>query len=139
MTLLSTVVRVALVASAATIAVPSLAMAQGSDPSYGAPRVSAGISTVVPAPAPAPAAAAALPPRSIPSSDASVAGVRVQGTTDAPRPPALAPATVRSGQTLAIVGGAAFLGGLMIGGKAGTAIAVGGLAVGVYGLWLWLN
>lgn len=80
-----------------------------------------------------------------PTRQASVAGARVrdgrdlQVTADAPRPVALAAAGNRSGRKLAIVGGAAFLGGLMIGDDAGTAIAVGGLLVGVYGLWLWLK
>lgn len=80
-----------------------------------------------------------------PSRHASVAGVRVhdaarlQVTADSPRPAALAAAGNGRGQTLAIVGGAAFLGGLLIGDDVGTAIAVGGLFVGVYGLWLWLK
>lgn len=43
----------------------------------------------------------------------------------------------RRGQTLMIVGGAAFLAGLIIGDDAGTAIAIGGAAVGIYGLYLW--
>ncbi|HJU76179.1 MAG TPA: hypothetical protein VJ717_20735 [Gemmatimonadaceae bacterium] len=43
----------------------------------------------------------------------------------------------RRGQTLMIVGGAAFLAGLIIGDDAGTAIAVGGAAIGLYGLYLW--
>jgi hypothetical protein len=43
----------------------------------------------------------------------------------------------RRGQTLMIVGGAAFLAGLIIGDDAGTAIAIGGAAVGLYGLYLW--
>ena len=58
---------------------------------------------------------------------------------DAPRPAALAASRSGRGQALAIVGGAAFLGGLLIGDDAGTAIAIGGLAMGIYGLWLWLN
>jgi hypothetical protein len=80
-----------------------------------------------------------------PSRQASVAGIRVrdarglQVTAHAPRPAALAVAGNGRGQTLAIVGGAAFLGGLLIGDDVGTAIAVGGLFVGVYGLWLWLK
>ena len=40
---------------------------------------------------------------------------------------------------LAIVGGAAFIGGLLIGDSAGTAIAVGGLVMGLIGLYLWLK
>ncbi|MGQ0650281.1 MAG: hypothetical protein ACT4P7_22295 [Gemmatimonadaceae bacterium] len=39
--------------------------------------------------------------------------------------------------TLMIVGGATFLGGLLIGDDVGTAIAVVGLGVGVYGLYLY--
>jgi hypothetical protein len=44
---------------------------------------------------------------------------------------------VRRGQTLMIVGGAAFLAGLIIGDDAGTAVAVGGAVIGLYGLYLW--
>lgn len=44
-----------------------------------------------------------------------------------------------SGRVLAIVGGAAFIGGLLIDGDAGTAIAVGGLVVGLIGLYQWLK
>ena len=43
------------------------------------------------------------------------------------------------GRVAAIVGGAAFVGGLLIGDDAGTAIAIGGLIVGVLGLWTWLG
>lgn len=50
---------------------------------------------------------------------------------------ALAQARARRGMPLMIVGGAAFLAGLIIGDDAGTAIAVGGAAVGLYGLYLW--
>jgi hypothetical protein len=44
-----------------------------------------------------------------------------------------------SGPVLAIVGGAAVIGGLLIGDDAGTAIAVGGLVMGLIGLYLWLK
>ena len=44
-----------------------------------------------------------------------------------------------SGPVLAIVGGAALIGGLLIGDDAGTAIAVGGLIMGLLGLYLWLK
>lgn len=93
----------------------------------------------------APAASRSAARGVAPSRQASVAGVRVddarglQVTADAPRPAALAAAGNGRGQTLAIVGGATFLGGLLIGDDVGTAIAVGGLIVGVYGLWLWLK
>lgn len=44
-----------------------------------------------------------------------------------------------TGPVLAIVGGAALIGGLLIGDDAGTAIAVGGLIMGLVGLYLWLK
>lgn len=74
-----------------------------------------------------------------PRVESTIAGVRLQ-VADAPLAPApvASPRTTR-GQALAIVGGAAFLGGIIIGDSAGTVIAVGGLGVGVYGLWLWLG
>jgi len=50
---------------------------------------------------------------------------------------ALAQTRARRGTTLMIVGGAAFLAGLIIGDDVGTAIAVGGAAAGLYGLYLW--
>ena len=40
---------------------------------------------------------------------------------------------------LMVVGGAALLAGLIIGGGAGTAIAVGGAVVGLYGLYEFLQ
>lgn len=43
------------------------------------------------------------------------------------------------GQALMIVGGATLLAGLIIGGDAGTAVAVGGALIGVYGLYLYLK
>ena len=45
----------------------------------------------------------------------------------------------KTGQVLAIVGGAAVIGGLLIGDDAGTAIAVGGLVMGLIGLYMWLK
>jgi hypothetical protein len=40
---------------------------------------------------------------------------------------------------LMVVGGAAFVAGLIIGGGAGTAIAIGGAAAGLYGLYQYLQ
>lgn len=42
-------------------------------------------------------------------------------------------------QTLMIVGGAAFIAGALIGDDAGTIVMVGGAAVGLYGLYLYLQ
>jgi hypothetical protein len=44
-----------------------------------------------------------------------------------------------TGGALMIVGGAAFVTGLIIGGGAGTALAVGGVIVAAYGLYLFLK
>lgn len=45
----------------------------------------------------------------------------------------------RESAALMIVGGAALLAGLVIGGGAGTAIAVGGALIGLYGLWMYVR
>ena len=74
-----------------------------------------------------------------PRTKAAIAGIDVR-SNDAPlSPPVVASPRTTRGMALSIVGGAAFLGGVIIGGDAGTVIAVGGLGVGVYGLWLWLG
>ena len=56
---------------------------------------------------------------------------------------ALAPMRRRAqfsqGQTLMIVGGAAFVAGALIGDDAGTIVMIGGAAVGLYGLYLYLQ
>ena len=41
------------------------------------------------------------------------------------------------GRALALVGGAALIAGLLIGDDAGTVIAIGGAAIGLYGLYIW--
>jgi len=43
------------------------------------------------------------------------------------------------GTTLMIIGGAAFVSGLVIGGTGGTVLAVGGIGVGAYGIYLFVN
>jgi hypothetical protein len=44
----------------------------------------------------------------------------------------------KNGQVATIVGGAALIGGLIIGDDAGAVIAVTGLVIGLLGLWTWL-
>lgn len=44
-----------------------------------------------------------------------------------------------TGGALMIIGGAAFVTGLIIGGGAGTALAVGGVLVAAYGLYIFLK
>ena len=75
-----------------------------------------------------------------PTLDAATSGIR----------PAQATATVLPGsaqqqggfgraETLMIVGGAAFVAGLIIGDDAGTIVMVSGAAIGLYGLYLYLQ
>ena len=47
--------------------------------------------------------------------------------------------SVSHSEALMIVGGAAFVAGALIGGDAGTIVMVGGAAVGLYGLYLYLQ
>ncbi|MBX7120152.1 MAG: hypothetical protein K1X31_14270 [Gemmatimonadaceae bacterium] len=58
--------------------------------------------------------------------------------TASPAPMPMRGDTKRS-RTLMIVGGAAFLGGAIIGGDAGKIVMLGGLGVGIYGLYLHLQ
>jgi hypothetical protein len=112
--------------------------------SVAAPARAQDTSTVAPA---APAAAtepavpqptAATPPAAAgPTADAAAVGVR-----HAPVPNDAAPAR-RGGYgqpvALMVVGGAAVLVGLIIGGGAGTAIAIGGAVAGLVGLYQYLQ
>lgn len=43
----------------------------------------------------------------------------------------------REGRVFALVGGAAVIAGVLIGGDAGTVIAIGGAGLGLYGLYIW--
>lgn len=45
----------------------------------------------------------------------------------------------RRGTTYMIVGGAMLIGGLVIGDDAGTIVALGGLGIGIYGLYLYVQ
>ena len=78
-----------------------------------------------------------------PRRENAVAGVRTDRETRAlavgSSAPALQGRTSGRGQLLMVVGGAAFVGGLLIGDDAGTAIAVVGLGIGIYGLYLYMK
>jgi hypothetical protein len=43
----------------------------------------------------------------------------------------------REGRVLTLVGGAAVIAGVLIGDTGGTVIAIGGAAIGLYGLYIW--
>jgi hypothetical protein len=92
------------------------------------------------APRTPPADVAAAPARtSGPTVDAARAGVSHQTSPELRM--AAAPRRGGYGQPVAlmVVGGAALLTGLIIGGDAGTVIAVGGALVGLYGLYEYLQ
>jgi hypothetical protein len=89
-------------------------------------------------PAPAPAQTAA-PSQVGPTMDAASTAVRQPASTEAPAPFQARRAGYGQPVALMVVGGAALLAGLIIGGGAGTAIAVGGAVVGLYGLYEFLQ
>ncbi len=75
-----------------------------------------------------------------PRRDASVVGIRTE-IRDAklPEPIQARRNNTSTPATLVIVGGAAFVGGLLIDNNAGNAIAVLGLGAALIGLYLWLR
>jgi hypothetical protein len=106
-----------------------------------APRISRaqGMTTSEPSAVPVVTASVAAP--SGPTLDATTIGIH-HSADEAVTSRADVGAAVRHGNqptALMIVGGAAFLAGAIIGGDAGTIIMVGGAAVGLYGLYLYLQ
>lgn len=76
-----------------------------------------------------------------PQLNAARAGIELAPSVAAER---LAPAPMYKkanvrGRNLMIIGGAAILGGAIVGGDAGNLVALGGLGVGLYGLYIYLN
>ena len=77
-----------------------------------------------------------------PRAEGTRIGVTVQGSIggENEREPTLqSPNLRRRGVPLMIIGGAALVGGAIIGDDAGTLIMIGGLAVGLYGLYQYLQ
>jgi hypothetical protein len=76
-----------------------------------------------------------------PTLDGATVGFRhtTQTTQSTHAPVTVAAARGSNSAALMIVGGAAFLAGAIIGDDAGTIIMVGGAAVGLYGLYLYLQ
>ena len=113
----------ALALSVASIAIASPAGAQN-------------VLALAPTPAPVVSPSAATPAPVGPTLDAAAVGVR--------HAPAAATAPARRGGygqpiALMVVGGAAVIVGLIIGGGAGTAIAIGGAVAGLIGLYQYLQ
>ncbi len=129
-------------------ALPRLVAAQGTSP-----VAAFQIEPASPATQPAPPAAPAAPAASASASDeaapaatpagpslaAATAGIHANvATTDATRA-AEHHGGLGTGGALMIVGGAALIIGLIIGGSAGLIVAIAGAAVGLYGLFLFLQ
>jgi len=124
-----------LFATAAIIAfaLPSAAFAQAEGtPSLASAPVGVAMTTTPVADAPAPDAMVRN----------DVAGIQHHDATDTHTVTASAAAGgLHQGQGMAlmVVGGAAMVGGLLIGGNGGSAIAIGGLAVGLVGLYQYVR
>jgi hypothetical protein len=88
------------------------------------------------APAPSPVSAAVSAP-----AGPTLAAARISFSTEDPAPLEMNPAAARmgrrEGRVFALVGGAAVIAGVLIGGDAGTVIAIGGAGLGLYGLYIW--
>jgi hypothetical protein len=78
-----------------------------------------------------------------PTMSAAISGIRVQPETEQISAQEAADRAAHgglgTGGALMIVGGAAFIAGLIIGGGVGTALAVGGVLVAAYGLYVFLK
>jgi hypothetical protein len=97
-----------------------------------APAAPTAMAAVAPAPT---AVASSVAPRAMIHSD--VAGVQTKTDANAPLVVSSAAAGLHQGEGVALmaVGGAALVAGLLIGNDAGTAVAIGGLAIGLVGLY----
>ena len=89
------------------------------------------------APAPSPAAAAAPTILFAPTLAATQLGFPAEDQASLTVNAAATRMDRREGRIFAIVGGAAVITGILIGGDAGTVIAVGGAGLGLYGLYIW--
>lgn len=89
------------------------------------------------APAPSPAAAAAPTTSFAPTLAATRLGISVEDHAPLTINASAARMGPREGRAIALVGGAAVITGILIGGDAGTAIAIGGAGLGLFGLYVW--
>ncbi|HXF24460.1 MAG TPA: hypothetical protein VN602_08060 [Gemmatimonadaceae bacterium] len=117
----------------------SLAVAVALAPAALAAQSFSGPATLMPAsPAPVVASAPAAAPAAPSMVRPDVAGINVKADANAPLAVNTAAAAgLHQGEGVALmaVGGAGLVAGLLIGDSAGTAIAIGGLAVGLVGLY----
>lgn len=118
-----------LVAATLLVAVPS-ARAQSATPALASRHaVQAPVTLTGPGPAATSLAAGARP----------VAAERLGASAVEEEAVALRRRAMSRPQTYMVIGGAAFLAGAIIGDDAGTIVMVGGAAIGLYGLYLYLQ
>ena len=103
------------------------------------PAASPTTSTLALAPQTPPSDVAAPTPSAGPTMDAARAGVTQQTSSELKTAAQARRRGMGQPVALMVVGGAALLTGLIIGGDAGTVIAVGGALVGLYGLYEYLQ
>ena len=92
---------------------------------------------VAQAPAPGPAAAAAPTASLAPTLAATHLGFSSEDHAPLAVSASAARMDAREGRAAAIVGAALVVTGLVVGGDAGTVIAVGGAGLGLFGLYIW--
>jgi hypothetical protein len=126
---------------ACTVSAPGAAQSAASDAK---PAIALASAVANADTAAAPSSEARVTP-SGPVVDVASSGVRfAPARIDAASPDAAAATAAQrqrftQSETLMIVGGVAFLAGAVIGGDAGTVIMIGGAAIGIYGLFLYLQ
>ena len=126
---------VAAVAMTAGVSTAQEVAAEVAPPHEVAPVVEVVAPVQVEAPVTADAEATAAGPRLA----ASAITVRTEQRESQEAAVAMVQSRDRRGTTLMMVGGAAFLAGLLIGDDAGAAVAVGGALVGLYGLYIYMQ
>lgn len=130
-----------LLVATALAALPRLVLAQSAT-SAATPFQIEPVSPVTqpaPAAAPAPASTEAPATPAGPSLDAATAGIHHVAATATTREADRHGGGLGTGGALMIVGGAALIIGLIIGGGAGLVVAIAGAALGLYGLFLFLQ
>jgi hypothetical protein len=131
-----------LLVATAFAALPRLLLAQSSTPAATPFQIEPVSPATQPAPAAQPTPASTEAPAATPagpSMDAATAGIHAHVAADAATRAADHHGGLGTGGALMIVGGAALIIGLIIGGSAGLIVAIAGAALGLYGLFLFLQ
>jgi hypothetical protein len=131
-----------LLVATALATLPGLLLAQSTTPAASPFQIDPVYPSTQPAPAAQPAPASTEAPATTPagpSLDAATAGIHAHVLADASHSADRHGSGLGTGGALMIVGGAALIIGLIIGGGAGLVVAITGAALGLYGLFLFLQ